>query len=341
MKALTKLLLSRPEIAAIIVAIALAAGLGLGGERFMTAGNLRVILAIVPELGLIALGATLLMISGEFDLSVGSVFAFGTVVPVILVAKFGVNPWIGFAVATAAAMIIGYANAFITLRFRIPSFVTTLGMLFIVRSSAVVASGGFPPRWPKHMPDLVFIGYLTEGGIVRASLLWYLGVALVLGWLLHRTNFGNWIYASGAHRQSAQDMGINTRRVKTVCFMICSTLAAWAGIIQALRTHSAFPSVGNGYELQAIAASVIGGVALFGGAGSILGPIMGIIIIRMLDNGIVMARVDSAYFKLFIGGLTVAAVVLNVMLRRRAERIRLEDEAAAEVPGPSQAAAPT
>ena len=341
MKALTKLLLSRPEIAAIIVAIALAAGLGLGGERFMTAGNLRVILAIVPELGLIALGATILMISGEFDLSVGSVFAFGTVVPVILVAKFGVNPWIGFAVATAAAMIIGYANAFITLRFRIPSFVTTLGMLFIVRSSAVVASGGFPPRWPKHMPDLVFIGYLTEGGIVRASLLWYLGVALVLGWLLHRTNFGNWIYASGAHRQSAQDMGINTRRVKTVCFMICSTLAAWAGIIQALRTHSAFPSVGNGYELQAIAASVIGGVALFGGAGSILGPIMGIIIIRMLDNGIVMARVDSAYFKLFIGGLTVAAVVLNVMLRRRAERIRLEDEAAAEVPGPSQAAAPT
>ena len=330
MKALTKLLLSRPEIAAIIVAIALAAGLGLGGERFMTAGNLRVILAIVPELGLIALGATILMISGEFDLSVGSVFAFGTVVPVILVAKFGVDPWVGFAVATAAAMIIGYANAFITLRFRIPSFVATLGMLFIIRSSAVVASGGFPPRWPKHMPDMVFVGYLSEGGIVRASLLWYLGVALVLGWLLHRTNFGNWIYASGAHKQSAQDMGINTRRVKTVCFMICSTLAAWAGIIQALRTHSAFPSVGNGYELQAIAAAVIGGVALFGGAGSILGPIIGIIIIRMLDNGIVMARVDSAYFKLFIGGLTVGAVILNVMLRRRAERIRLEDEATAE-----------
>ena len=341
MKALTKLLLSRPEIAAIIVAIALAAGLGLGGERFMTAGNLRVILAIVPELGLIALGATMLMISGEFDLSVGSVFAFGTVVPVILVAKFDVDPWVGFAVATAAAMIIGYANAFITLRFRIPSFVTTLGMLFIIRSSAVVASGGFPPRWPKHMPDLVFVGYLTEGGIVRASLLWYLGVALVLGWLLHRTNFGNWIYASGAHQQSAQDMGINTRRVKTVCFMICSTLAAWAGIIQALRTHSAFPSVGNGYELQAIAAAVIGGVALFGGAGSILGPIIGIIIIRMLDNGIVMARVDSAYFKLFIGGLTVAAVILNVVLRRRAERIRLEDEAVAEISGPSEAKVPT
>ena len=333
MKALTKLLLSRPEIAAIIVAIALAAGLGLVGERFMTAGNLRVILAIVPELGLIALGATILMISGEFDLSVGSVFAFGTVVPVILVAKFGVDPWVGFAVATAAAMIIGYANAFITLRFRIPSFVATLGMLFIIRSSAVVASGGFPPRWPKHMPDMVFVGYLSEGGIVRASLLWYLGVALVLGWLLHRTNFGNWIYASGAHKQSAQDMGINTRRVKTVCFMICSTLAAWAGIVQALRTHSAFPSVGNGYELQAIAAAVIGGVALFGGAGSILGPIIGIIIIRMLDNGIVMARVDSAYFKLFIGGLTVAAVVLNVVLRRRAERIRLESEAEGETTG--------
>ena len=330
MKALTKLLLSRPEIASIVVAIALAAGLGLSGERFMTEGNLRVILAIVPELGLIALGAALLMIAGEFDLSVGSVFALGTVTPVILTARFDVDPWAGFAVATAAALLIGYFNAFVTLTFRIPSFITTLGTLFIIRSTAVVVSGGFPPRWPKHMPDGLFVGYLAEGGVVRASLLWFAAVAILLGWLLHRTNFGNWIYATGAHRQSAQDMGIDVRRVKTVCFMICSTLAAWAGIFQALRSHSAFPSVGNGYELQAISACVIGGVALFGGFGSILAPIIGIVIIRMLDNGVVMARVDSGWFKLIIGVLTVAAVVLNVTLRRRAERMRLEDEAAAE-----------
>ena len=220
-----------------------------------------------------------------------------------------------------------------TLTFRIPSFITTLGMLFIIRSTAVVVSGGFPPLWPKNMPDGIFVGYLAEGGVFRASFLWFAGVAIVLGWLLHRTNFGNWIYASGAHRQSAQDMGINIRRVKTVCFMICSTLAAWAGIFLALRTHSAHPSVGQGYELQAIAAAVIGGVALFGGAGSILGPIIGILIIRMLDNGLVMARADSAWFKLMIGVLTVAAVVLNVVIRRRAERMRLESEAQSDTSG--------
>ena len=330
MKALTKLLLSRPEIASIVVAIALAVGLGLSGERFMTEGNMRVILAIVPELGLIALGAAMLMISGEFDLSVGSVFAMGTVMPVILVANYGFDPWLSFAIATGAALLIGYFNAFVTLTFRIPSFITTLGTLFIVRSASVVFSGGYPPRWPKHMPDWVFVGYLTEGGVVRASLLWYLGIAIVLGWVLHRTNFGNWIYATGSHKQSAQDMGIDVRRVKMTCFMICSTLATWAGILQALRSHSAYPSVGNGYEMQAIAACVIGGVALFGGFGSILAPIIGIIIIRMVDNGVVMARVDSGWFKFVIGTLTVGAVVLNVSLRRRAERIRLEDEAATE-----------
>ena len=104
--------------------------------------------------------------------------------------------------------------------------------------------------------------------------------------------------------------------------MICSVLAAWGGIFQALRVHSALPTVGQGYELQAIAAAVIGGAALFGGFGSILGPIVGVFVIRILDNGLVMTRIDANYFKLAIGSLTILAVIFNVIVRRRAQRMR-------------------
>lgn len=335
MKAVIRTLLSRPEIAALVMMLLLVVGFYSYAPVFLSTGNARIIFAIVPELGLVALGVTLLMISGEFDLSVGSMFAFGGLLPFVLVQSHGVDPWLGFVIATAAALVVGYINGFITITFGIPSFITTLGMLFIVRSAAVASvdlTGGFPPPWPKQMdvPDSVFTGLIAEGSVFRASFLWFVAVALILGWVLHRSNFGNWIFATGAHRQSAEDMGVDTRRVKLTCFMICSVLAAWGGIFQALRVHSALPTVGQGYELQAIAAAVIGGAALFGGFGSILGPIVGVFVIRILDNGLVMTRIDANYFKLAIGCLTILAVIFNVIVRRRAQRMRLEAEAELE-----------
>ena len=332
MKAAIKVLLSRPEIASLAVVLILVVGFYAAAPVFLSEANIRIVLSIVPELGLVAMGVTLLMIAGEFDLSVGSMFAFGGLLPIVLVHTYGVDPWLAFATATVAALLVGYINGAITLNFGIPSFITTLGMLFIIRSAAVASvdlSGGFPPPWPKQMPDSVFTGLISDVSVFRASFLWFAGVALILGWILHRSNFGNWIFATGAHRQSAEDMGIDTRRVKLVCFMICSVLAAWAGMLQALRVHSALPTVGQGYELQAIAAAVIGGAALFGGFGSILSPIVGVFVIRMLDNGLVMVRIDANYFKLAIGCLTILAVIVNVMVRRRAQRWRLEEESAA------------
>ena len=158
-----------------------------------------------------------------------------------------------------------------------------------------------------------------------ASFVWYAGVAIALGWILHRSNFGNWIYATGAHRQSAQDMGINTRRVKTICFLICSVLATWGGTFAVLRSHMGMPNQGETFELQAIAASVIGGVALFGGFGSILGPIIGAFVLRMLENGLVMMNVGSGWFKLSIGAFLIGAVVFNHFLLRRGQGMRLAE----------------
>ncbi len=325
MKGLAKTVLSRPEITALMVMIVLGAIFFINTPVFLSAGNWRVLFGIIPELGLLALGVTILMIAGEFDLSVGSMFALGGMLPVLL-NQMGVDPWACLVIATLAGASVGYINASVTLTFGIPSFITTLGMMFAARSVSVVISGGHMPVWTPDLPDKLFTGVIVEGGLFRASFVWYAGIAIVLGWMLHRTNFGNWIFATGAHVQSARDMGINTRRVKTVCFMICSMCATWAGIFAVMRSHMGLPNQGETFELQAIAASVIGGVALFGGFGSILGPIVGAFVIRMLDSGLVMAGVGAGWFKFAIGVFLIAAVVFNLYLMRIGQGMRLAEQ---------------
>jgi simple sugar transport system permease protein len=153
-------------------------------------------------------------------------------------------------------------------------------------------------------------------------MIWFAGFAVVLGIMLHFSNLGNWIFATGGQPQAASDMGINTRRVKLFCFMLCSFLAGFAGMVTTLRLRSALPSLGEGVELQAIAAAVIGGTALTGGIGSIIGFIVGTALIRIIDNGLVMSRIDANWFKLAIGALTIFAVILNTWVRRRARAMK-------------------
>ena len=141
--------------------------------------------------------------------------------------------------------------------------------------------------------------------------------------MLQATNLGNWIYATGGQRQAADDMGIDTRRVKLFCFMLCSLVAGFAGMITTFRLRSALPSLGEGLELQAIAAAVIGGTALTGGIGSVVGFVIGTLLIRVIDNGLVMARIDANWFRFAIGALTILAVILNTTLRARARTMKI------------------
>ena len=139
-----------------------------------------------------------------------------------------------------------------------------------------------------------------------------------------KTNFGNWISATGGFIEAARSMGIPVTRVKFTCFMMCSILAGLAGTVQVFRLKSPFPNLGETLELQAIAGSVIGGVALTGGVGTVFGAVVGALLIRVIDNGLVLSRIDANWFKFAIGALTVFAVVGNSWLRRTARRIKLE-----------------
>ncbi|WP_421726218.1 ABC transporter permease [Bauldia sp.] len=324
MKRLLKIYLEKPELAGLVLLIVLVVVFQIQSDGvFLNQANLRGILGILPEMGLVAIGVTLLMICGEFDLSVGSVFALMPMVMAVLME--GGTPFaLAFCAGLAAAAAVGFVNGFVTIRFTIPSFITTLGMLFMARSLTVVISGGFPPLLPTDLPRWLFTVFVGPGDLFRMSFVWFVGIAVLMTILLSLTNFGNWVRATGGFLPAASSMGIPTARVKMACFMICSMLAGFAGMIQVLRLGTPLPSIGEGMELQAVAAAVIGGTALTGGIGTILGGIIGATLIRVIDNGLVLSQVDANWFKFAIGFLTIFAVVANAWLRRRARFIKVE-----------------
>lgn len=325
MRLLVKTFLQKPELAAGLLLVLLVVLFQiLSNGIFLSAANLRGVLGLLPEVALVAIGVTLLMICGEFDLSVGSVFALMPMSMAVLMAQgWPFLPAVLVGLMLCAA--IGFANGWLTIRFAIPSFITTLGMLFMARSLTVVISGGFPPRLNMdQIPEYLFVAFIGPGELIRASFVWFLGIAILISLLLSRTNFGNWVRATGGFLPAANAMGIPTAWVKIGCFVICSMLAGFAGMIQVLRVGSPLPSMGEGLELAAVAAAVIGGTVLTGGIGSILGGIIGAILIRVIDNGLVLSRVDSNWFKFAIGALTILAVVGNAWLRKRGRAMKVE-----------------
>jgi simple sugar transport system permease protein len=324
MKRLLKVYMEKPELAAGMLLILLAVVFQVRSNGFFfSPDNLRGVLGLIPETGLVSIGVTLLMISGEFDLSVGSVFALMPMVAgKLMEGEMAFLPAVLIGLAVAA--LIGLLNGLITLRFAIPSFITTLGMLFIARSLTVVISGGFPPLLPDDLPTWLFTAFVGPGGLIRMSFLWFAGVALLAAGLLSLTNFGNWIKSTGGFLEAASSLGIPVNSVKITCFVMSSVLAGFAGLIQVLRLGSPLPSIGEGLELQAVAAAVIGGTALTGGVGTVLGAIIGALLIRVIDNGLVLSQVDGNWFKFAIGSLTILAVIGNSWLRRTARRIRVE-----------------
>ncbi|WP_297972885.1 ABC transporter permease [uncultured Amaricoccus sp.] len=325
MRRALKAALQKPELAAGLLLLMMIVIFQIRSDgAFLSQANLRGVAGFLPEMALVAVGVTLLMICGEFDLSVGSVFAFAPMTMAVLMT-FGWSFWPAFAAGLVACAFLGLLNGWITIRFAIPSFITTLGMLFMARSLTVVISGGFPPRLKVDaIPSELFVGFFGPGQIFRASFLWFLAIAVLIGLLLGRTNFGNWVRATGGFLPAAQALGIPTARVKIACFMICSVLAGFAGIIQVLRLGSPLPSLGEGLELQAVAAAVIGGASLQGGIGSILGGVIGALLIRTIDNGMVLSQVDSNWFKFAVGALTIFAVVGNAWLRKRGRAMKVE-----------------
>jgi len=280
-------------------------------STFISFDNISVLLDVTPELGIVVLGVTMLMISGEFDLSVGSVFAFCPTVLNIMIAS-NWNIWLATILSLLACCMIGALHAIVTLKIGIPSFITTLGGLMLWRGVVLVLTGGFPPPFPKEAFPLreLVVGYV---GPIRLSVIYFLVLVLVLWMILEYTKWGNWVFATGGNPKAALSRGINPETVKLANFIFTSFLAGLTGLIQACRITAILPNAGEGLELNAIAGAVIGGIQLMGGAGSIIGATIGAFLVRMINNALISVGIPGYWFRVFLGIIIVGAVVLNVL----------------------------
>ena len=314
-------MISAPEFGPFVLLILELAVFAAINPAFLSPLNIGNTLTFTVELGLIALAMTLLMTAGEFDLSVGSVFGFAPVVMWTLYNS-GLAPLgVGFVVALVIAALIGLANGLFVTRLKIPSFLVTLGMLLVVRGVALFVTDGFPQRtWSAGGQWLAkaLVGDFYVGPFrVYASLFWFVAAAIILSYVLTQSKYGNWIQATGGNPVAAQARGVNVNSVKVWLFVLSAVMSAFAGVISSIRTSAANPNSGTGYELEVIAMVVIGGTALTGGRGTVLGTVLGILILRVMRNGIVLVGVPGLAYNIFIGAIILGMMGLHSWLERR------------------------
>jgi simple sugar transport system permease protein len=313
-------LISRPEFGPFVLLVVEIVAFSILAPPFYSQGNISNLMAFTPELGMLALGMTMLMTSGEFDLSVGSVFGFTPVVMWTLFNAGFASFEIAFVIALVIAALIGLFNGWFVTKLKIPSFLVTLGMLLVVRGSALYITSGFPQRtWTATSPVMsIIVGEIYIGDFrIYASLLWFLLFAVILGYVLTQSKIGNWILAAGGNPGSAEARGVRVGRTKIGLFVLTAFLSGFAGIISSIRVFSANPNSGTGYELEVIAMVVIGGTALTGGRGTIIGTVIGVLILRMMRNGIVMVGVPGLAYDIFIGAIILGMMALHSWLERR------------------------
>ncbi len=320
-RSLLQRLIARSEFGPLVLlAIELAVFTAIN-PSFLSLSNISNTLVFTVELGLIALAMTLLMTSGEFDLSVGSVFGFSPVLMWTLFNAGVTSLEVAFALALITAGLIGLVNGMLVTRLKIPSFLVTLGMLLVVRGTALFVTDGFPQRtWNAEGQWLAetLVGDFYIGPLrIYMSLFWFIAAAIALHYVLTRTKAGNWIQASGGNASAALARGVKVNRTKVALFMLTSLMAAFAGIISSIRTSAANPNSGTGYELEVIAMVVIGGTALMGGRGTIVGTVLGIFILRVMRNGIVLIGVPGLAYNIFIGAIILGMMALHSWLERR------------------------
>ena len=318
-------LLGQPEAGPFALLIGALITFTLLNSAFASTLNVGNMLAFTPELGMIALAMTLLMTSGEFDLSVGSVFGFAPVLMWFLFNEGVFSLEVAFIVTIGVAVLIGLTSGLFVTKLGIPSFLVTLGMLLVVRGAALWITQGFPQRtWAAEGAILAQIlvsdHYIpTPWGEVRLymSLFWFALLALVLGYILMASKFGNWIQAAGGNPLAATARGVRVGRTKISLFILTAVVAAYSGVTSSIRISSANPNSGTSYELEVIAMTVIGGTVLSGGKGTIIGTVIGVLLLRVMRNGIVMAGAPALAYKIFIGGIILGMMALHAYLQRR------------------------
>ena len=302
-----------PSIGIIIVFIIVVIIFSLLSSNFLTLSTWIGILNIASELATVTIVVAFLMISGEFDLSVGAVYAMAGMLLAYLLNQ-GINGVFSMLITLAFAFIIGTVNGLITTKVKIPSFIATLGMMMSLRGFLLIASGGFPIGYKG---DSILPSILNGKciGDLRISTLWLLLFLIIFTIVLDKTKYGNWVYASGGN--------LKVEKVKRINFILVAVFAAIAGGFSFGRFGMSYPTLGEGLELEAIASTVIGGCYMAGGYGSVLGAFFGALTIASLRVGLVLAGAPAYWYKAFIGIILIIGMIVNKRVMKNLLKIEV------------------
>jgi simple sugar transport system permease protein len=310
-----------------VVLLVIIFGIASGGKWLNTL-NLQVVTRTAAQLGIVAVGQTLVLISGRFDLSVGSIFGICGVIFVPLTAAFGI--WPAFILTLLCGGAIGLLNGVLTEKMGVPSLIATLGNLWIFRGLVFYITGGFANALPKEIRNhylITILGGKFAGGW-NNMILWWAIITAIMIVVLNRTRFGNAVFAVGTDERSALSRGVSPARVRIAAFIMCGFLAAFSGIGTVADMKTGSTTLGQSMELESIAGSVIGGTSLLGGVGSIFGSGLGALLLSFIRSGLIMAGAPPYWFVSFVGIVLIGAVLFNTKMRehllKRIERSTYE-----------------
>lgn len=311
-------LFKHPEVGVLLAFIVVFLFFTLTSDRFLTMSNIRTTLLVSTELGIMAIGVTFLMIAGEFDLSVGSIFGFSILICTLL-ANTGLNSIVALIITLLAAAIIGAINGIITLKAYIPSFITTLGMSLFIRGIMLSVSTGFTISYSGDSYIISLLGSTlgSSFGIFRSSVIIFVVMIIIFTVILKLTRFGVWVFATGGNNEVARSVGVNVTKVKLICFTLAGLMAGVSGLVSLARFKISDVLLGTGMELEAIAATVIGGTLLTGGRGSIIGAFLGVLTMGMVRSGLILLGVPAFWYRSFVGIILVVVAVINSSIVRR------------------------
>lgn len=330
---LMKRLLSRPEFGALAGAIVVWLFFAIAASRgFLSIRGTASYLEVSSHLGILSVAVALLMIGGEFDLSIGSIIGMAGVTIAILGTELGLPLPVAALVALALSLAVGFFNGYMVVRTKLPSFIISLGSLFIVRGATIgftrMITGRTQVGGLGNLPGYDILSTIfaydihIAGANFSVSIVWWFAIIALGTWILLRTQVGNWIFGAGGAAEAARNVGVPVDRLKIGLFMT-TAFAAWlVATIQVASVKSADVLRGEQQEFLAIIGAVIGGNLLTGGYGSVMGAALGALIFGMVRQGIVFAGVDADWFQVFMGAMLVIAVLVNNYIRKRAEASR-------------------
>lgn len=299
----------------------------IASEFFLTVDNVISIILATCVNGILALGATFIIISGGMDLSLGTVMTFSSVMAAVSISNWGLPLWMGCIIAVITGATCGLVTGTLVSRLKLPPFIATLGMMMVTKGLSLVISGAAPVYFPDKDPNVptqfvfrdIALGNAISFGEVRIpNAVWIFLVMIVLAAIiLNKTKLGRYNFAIGSNEEATRLSGVNVNAWKTAIYTLGGAFVGVAGIVMASRLGSAQPALGQGYELDAIAAVVIGGTSLSGGAGTILGTVIGAFIMSVLTNGLKVMAVPQQWQTVIIGCVLILSVLLDIMRKRK------------------------